>query len=46
MVALPRLNRGEAAFHVATFEDSSVVEEHVDIFEDQLDSGDQDRFLN
>ena len=46
MATLPLLNRGEAAFHVATFEDSNVVEEHVDIFEEQLDSGNGDRFIN
>lgn len=45
MATLPLLNRGEAAFHVATFEDSSAVEEHVDLFEEQLDGGSGDRFL-
>tara|TARA_R110002124_G_scaffold149220_1_gene314932 strand:+ start:71846 stop:72877 length:1032 start_codon:yes stop_codon:yes gene_type:complete len=46
MATMPLLNRGEAAFHVATFEDSSAVEEHVDLFEEQLDSGTGERFLN
>ncbi len=45
-VTLPLLNRGDAAFHVATFEDVSTVEEHVDMFEEQLDSDDGERFLN
>lgn len=34
---MPLLNRGDAVFHIATFEDSAtVVEEHVDLFEEQL----------
>jgi len=43
---LPLLNRGDAVFHVATFEDASVVEEHVDMFEEHLDNGDGARFLD
>ncbi len=46
MATMPLLNRGEAAFHVATFEDSNAVEEHVDMFEEQLDDGNGDRFLD
>ena len=45
MATLPLLNRGEAAFHVATFENSSVVEENVDIFDEQLDDSEQDRLM-
>lgn len=45
-VTLPLLNRGDAAFHVATFEDAHAVEEHVDMFEEQLDSNDSRRFLD
>ncbi len=43
---LPLLNRGDAAFHVATFEDASTVEEHVDIFEEEMDGNNTGRFLN
>lgn len=46
MATMPLLNRGEAAFHIATFEDSNAVEEHVDLFEEQLDNGNGDRFLD
>ncbi|USO05544.1 MAG: succinylglutamate desuccinylase/aspartoacylase family protein [Rhodospirillales bacterium] len=45
-VTLPLVNKGDAAFHVATFEDASAVEEHVDMFEEQLDSGHGARFLD
>ena len=43
---LPLLNKGDAVFHVATFEDASAVEEHVDLFEEHLDNGDGARFLD
>lgn len=43
---LPLLNRGDAVFHIATFEDLKAVEEHVDIFEERFDNGDVDRFLD
>lgn len=46
MATLPLLNRGEASFHIATFENSNVVEEHVDLFEDQFDVGTGERFLD
>lgn len=35
-VTLPLLNKGDAVFHIATFKNSNIVEEHVDLFEDQL----------
>lgn len=44
VATLPLLNRGEAAFHIATFEDSNAVQEHVDIFEDRFDGEDLERF--
>lgn len=43
---LPLLNKGDAAFHVATFEDATMVEESVDNFEEQLDTNDTGRFLD
>lgn len=43
---MPLLNKGDAVFHVATFEDLKTVEEHVDQFEDDLDDGDGARFLD
>jgi predicted deacylase len=43
---LPLLNKGDAVFHVATFEDASVVEEQVDIFEEKLESGNGSRFVD
>lgn len=46
MATLPLLNRGEAAFHVAAFEDPDAVEEHVDIFEEQLSSNKSTGFLD
>lgn len=46
MVTLPLLTRGEAVFHVASFEDANAVEEHVDLFEEQLDGGNVARFLD
>jgi len=45
-VTLPLLNKGDAVFHVATFKDSNVVEEHVDQYEDQLGLQTDDRFLD
>lgn len=42
---MPLLNRGDAVFHVATFEDVSVVEEHVDMFGEALENEENDRFL-
>lgn len=44
MATLPLLNRGEAAFHVAAFEDLDAVEEEVELFEEKLDTGDGQRF--
>jgi len=38
------LNKGDAVFHIATFEDSKAVEEQVDQFEDDLDNGYGARF--
>ncbi len=37
---MPLLNRGDAVFHVATFEDAGMVEEHVELFDEQFDSMD------
>ncbi len=34
---LPLLNRGDAAFHIATFEDAATVEEHVDLYDEKLE---------
>lgn len=45
-VTLPLLNKGDAVFHIATFENSNVVEEHVDLFEDQLGLQTDDRFMD
>ena len=45
-VTLPLLNRGDAAFHVATFEDIDAVEEHVDTYEDQLEIEGGERFVD
>ena len=45
-VTMPLLNRGDAAFHVATFEDANMVEEHVDKFEEQFQKDKAKRFLN
>lgn len=45
-VTMPLLNRGDALFHVATFEDSKVVEEHVDQLEDNLEMENSARFLD
>lgn len=43
---LPLLNSGDAVFHIATFEDASTVEEHVEIFEGELeDEGNSERFV-
>lgn len=44
-VTLPLLNRGDAVFHIATFEDANAVEEHVDLFEESLNDGDPERFI-
>ncbi len=44
-VTLPLLNRGDAVFHIATFEDVNAVEEHVDMFEESLNDGDPERFI-
>ncbi|GJL86283.1 MAG: succinylglutamate desuccinylase [Micavibrio sp.] len=46
MATLPLLNRGEAVYHIAAFEDSNAVEEHVDLFEEHFDSDDNVRFLD
>lgn len=42
---LPLLNSGDAVFHVATFEDPHIVEEHVDMFEGALESEESNRFM-
>lgn len=36
-VTMPLLNKGDAVFHVATFEDPSTVEEHVEMFGEQFE---------
>lgn len=43
---MPLLNRGDAVFHIATFEDSKIVGEHVDLLEDTLDEQNPSRFLD
>ncbi|TNE30114.1 MAG: succinylglutamate desuccinylase/aspartoacylase family protein [Alphaproteobacteria bacterium] len=43
---LPLVNAGDAAFHIATFEDSGAVEEQVELFEGKVGNGKSDRFLN
>jgi len=40
MVTMPLLNRGDAVFHVATFEDVASAAEHVELFEEQFDHED------
>ena len=35
MATLPLLNRGEAFFHIATFEDATIVEEQIDLYKEQ-----------
>ena len=45
-VTMPLLNKGDAVFHVATFEDATAVEESVDMLEETLDSNDGPRFLD
>lgn len=45
-VIMPLLNEGDAVFHIATFKDSSLVEEHVDQFEiDLTNNPNNERFL-
>lgn len=44
-VTLPLLNKGDAVFHIATFKDANAVEENVDLFEENLHSEDDERFL-
>jgi hypothetical protein len=39
-VTMPLLNRGDAVFHIATFEDASTVEGSVESFQDELDGSD------
>ena len=36
-VTMPLLNRGDAVFHVATFEDATLVEEHVELLDDSIE---------
>ena len=43
---IPLLNKGDAVFHVATFEDASLVEEEVGLFEENLSTGDGPRFID
>jgi len=45
-VTMPLLNRGDAVFHVATFEDPTAVEESVDLLEETFDSDNGPRFLD
>ncbi len=45
-VTLPLLNRGDAVFHLATFANSNVVGERVDMFEDQLGAHEGDSTWN
>ena len=45
-VTIPLLNKGDAVFHVATFQDPFAVENSVDILEETLDSDDGARFLD
>ena len=45
MATLPLVNAGDAAFHIATFEDAGAVEERVDAFEGTVMNGKADRFL-
>lgn len=44
-VTMPLLSRGDAVFHVASFEDSTTVGEHVEMFEERLEVDNQDGFL-
>ncbi len=44
--AFPLLNKGDAVFHVATFEDTITVEEHIDIFDEHHKVRSNDRFLD
>ena len=37
MTMLPLVNKGDAIFHIATFEDSEAVEERLEIFDEALD---------
>lgn len=39
MTMIPLVNRGDALFHVATFEDSEAVEERLEIFDEALEEG-------
>lgn len=43
---LPLLNKGDAIFHIATFDNPNIVEEHVDLFEGQLDLQTASHFLD
>jgi len=45
IATLPLVNAGDAAFHIATFEDSGAVEEQVELFEGKVMDGKSDRFL-
>lgn len=42
----PLLNKGDAVFHIATFQDTATVEEHIDIFDEHHKGGNKDRFLD
>lgn len=41
---LPLFNKGDAVFHIATFDNSSMVEESVDMYEEQLELEKRERF--
>lgn len=38
MAMLPLLNKGDAMFHIATFQDSEAVEERLEVFDEALDN--------
>ncbi|TVQ82844.1 MAG: succinylglutamate desuccinylase [Micavibrio sp.] len=42
---LPLVNAGDAAFHIATFEDAGAVEERVDLFGESVADDEGERFL-
>jgi predicted deacylase len=45
-VTMPLLSRGDAVFHIASFEDATTVEEHVEMFEERLEAGRKDELLS
>ncbi len=44
-VTMPLLSRGDAVFHVASFENSTTVEEHVELFEERLEAEQKEEFV-